>query len=90
MLQSRQKWNRPHRNISVGDVVILKEGEEPRNKWPLAKVVQVYPSDDGYVRKVRVLKADGRLDNRGRRSKAPTYLNRPIHKLVLLLACDEV
>ena len=88
-LQSRQKWNRPQRNMSVGDIVISKESEEPRNNWPLAKVVDVYPSADGYVRKVRILKSDGDLDNQGRRKRPPSYLDRPVHKLVLLLSQDE-
>jgi hypothetical protein len=78
-LQSRQKWNRPQKNLSVGDIVISKESEEPRNKWPLAKVVDVYPSEDGYVRKVRILKSDGDLDNQGRRKRPASYLDRPVH-----------
>ena len=49
MLQVRQKWVQPKRNLAVGDIVISKESESTRNKWPLGKVVQVYPSDDGYV-----------------------------------------
>ena len=88
-LQSRSKWMRPTRNLMVGDIVISKEDEGPRNQWPLAKVVEVYPSEDGYVRKVRILKADGELDNQGRQQKPPSLLDRPIHKLVLLLPCDE-
>ena len=88
-LQSRSKWTQPRRNMAVGDIVISKEDDGPRNQWPLAKVVEVYPSEDGCVRKVKILKADGELDNQGRRQKPPTMLQRPIHKLVLLLPCDE-
>ena len=67
MLQVRQKWVQPKRNLAVGDIVISKESERTRNKWPLGKVVQVYPSDDGYVRKVRLLIADGNLDDSSKR-----------------------
>ena len=88
-LQSRGKWMQRRRNMAVGDIVISKEDDGPRNQWPLAKVVEVYPSEDGCVRKVKILKADGQLDNQGRRQKSPTMLQRPIHKLVLLLPCDE-
>ena len=63
MLQVRQKWVQPKRNLAVGDIVISEESESTRNKWPLGKVVPVYPSDDGYVRKVRL--ADGNLDDSG-------------------------
>ena len=58
MLHVRQKWVQPKRNLAVGDIVISKENESTRNKWPLGKVVQVYPSDNGYVRKVRLLMAN--------------------------------
>ena len=34
--------------------------------------------------------ADGNLDEHGSRQGPPSYLNRPIHKLVLLLTADEV
>ena len=88
-LQSRQKWSRPQRNMSVGDIDISKESEKQRNKWPLAKVVDVYQSEDGCVRKVRILKSDGDLNRQGMRMRPRTYLDRPVHKLVLLLSQDE-
>ena len=34
--------------------------------------------------------ADGNLDEHGKRQGPPSYLNRPIHKPVLLLTADEV
>ena len=80
----------PRRNLAVGDIVISKESESTRNKWPLGKVVQVYPSDDGSVREVRLPMADGNLDDSGKRQRPPSYLDRPIHKLVLLLTADEM
>ena len=69
--------------------MISKEDERVRNQWPPARVVEVYPSADGCVRKVKIMKANGELDKQGRRQKPPTFLNRPIHKLVLLLPCEE-
>ena len=90
MLQVRQKWIQPKRNLAVGDIVISKESEVARNKWPLGRVVQVYPSEDGFVRKVKLPMADGNLDDRGKSQSPPSYLERPIHKLVLLLTADEV
>ena len=53
-LQARQKWVRTSRNMKVGDVLIIKDENLHRNQWPLARVVQTYPSDDGLVRKVKV------------------------------------
>ena len=50
--------------------------------------MEVYPSEDGFIRKVKIVKAVGELDNLGRRGKPPTFLDRPIHKLVLLVPSE--
>ncbi|KAJ8047913.1 hypothetical protein HOLleu_00029 [Holothuria leucospilota] len=73
-LQSRQKWTRKGRNLQIGDIVLLCEEGVPRNRWEMCKVVKVYPSDDGLIRKVSVFI--------GRRKST---LDRPITKLVLLI-----
>lgn len=90
MLQVSRKWIHPKRNLAVGDIVISKESEEVCNKWPLGRVVQVYPSEDGLVRKVKLLMAYRDLDDCGKCQSLPSYLDMPIHKLVLLLTTDEV
>ena len=77
LLQSRQKWTRPRRNVSVGDIVILVDESSPRNSWRLAKVIQVFPSKDGLVRKVQVRTST----STGR----PSVLERPIQKIVVLV-----
>lgn len=88
-LQLRQKWVRPEKNLQVGDVVISKEKDETRNQWPLARVEETLPSIDGRVRKVKILMADGALDNQGKRQHSPSLLERPVHKLVLLLSTKD-
>ena len=87
-MQSRQKWTACHRNLQVDDVVILKDDNSPRNLWKLARVDQTYPDGDGLVRKVRIAIADDSLDNKGRRTRAVAFLERPIQKLILLLPAD--
>ena len=87
-LQARQKWTHPQRESSVGDVVIIKDEETPRNHWLLARVEEVYPSEDKHVRKVKLLIGDSQLSNLGKRVKPLKYLERPIHKLVLLLPAE--
>ena len=52
-LRLRQKWHMPHRNIQVGDLVLLVE-HSPRGEWPKAIVEEVFPGTDGVVRKVLV------------------------------------
>ena len=51
-LQSRQKWTRPQPNISVGDIVLLKDDSLKLHSCPLAKVTDVSPGPDGFVRVV--------------------------------------
>ncbi|XP_072175534.1 uncharacterized protein [Diadema setosum] len=88
-LQTRQKWTRPKKNLRVGDIVICKEADDNRGQWPLGRVSEVYPSDDGLIRKVQLVLADSSLDGRGKRHKQPIRMERPVHKLVLLLSPDE-
>ena len=88
-LQQRQKWTRPQRNLCIGDIVMMKEDNVPRNKWDLSCVSSVYPSDDGRVRKVQLAVADRSLDNEGKRINPVRYLDRPVQKLVLLVPCGE-
>jgi hypothetical protein len=46
------KWHRASRNISVGDVVILRDDGLVPARWPLAIVIQVHPGTDELVRVV--------------------------------------
>ncbi|XP_073766183.1 uncharacterized protein isoform X2 [Danio rerio] len=87
-LQQRQKWNKNRRNVKVNDIVILKDDVSPRNKWKLAKVVDVYQGKDGKVRQVKLLMSDSSLDGKGKRLSKPSYLERPIQKVVILLEAD--
>ena len=52
-------------------------------------VYEAYPSEDGQIRKCTVLMSDKSLDNQGRRQSKPVYLQRPVHKLALLLAAED-
>lgn len=64
--------------MCLGDIVLVKDIDLPRNHWPLAKVVEVKVDDDRLVRRVKVL-----LGQRG--STKPSVLERSVHKLVLLM-----
>ena len=67
-LQERSKWNKQHRNLKTDDIVLVKDECNPRCQWPL-----IYPSEDGLVRKVKVMIGSSTYD-------------RPVRKLVLLYA----
>ena len=77
-LRNLPKWPKPTKNIAVGDVVALTDENAPRNTWKLARVVDVYPSQDGLVRSVKLRVASKDSD--------PTILDRPINKLVPIVS----
>ena len=76
LLQPRQKWTSDKRNLKVDDVVLLKEEGVVRGHWPMGRVTEVHPSDDGLIRSVSV--------QAGR-----SILKRPVNKTVLLVASDS-
>ena len=76
-LQARQKWIRQRRNYTEGDIILLKDDNTCRNKWPMARVIAARRDDQGQVRSVIVQSATG------------SVLSRPVNKLVLLLESPE-
>ena len=74
-LQMWSKWNENTPEVFKGDIAIIKDDNQPRNDWLLAVVVETFPSEDGHVRKVKVRTGNG----------TQNYLERPIHKLVVLV-----
>ena len=65
------------RNFTEGDIVLLKDNNSRRNKWPMAKVHNKRRDDEGQVRSVTVQTGTG------------SVLDRPVNKLVLLLESPE-
>ncbi len=66
------KCHQPQRSITVGDIVLVKDTDLFICSWPLARVIQTHPGDDGLVRVATV------------RTQKETY-RRAIHKLVQLV-----
>ena len=75
-LQCRRKWHNTQRNVSEGDVVLLRDKDAVRNQWPMGVVSRVFPSEDDCVRKVEL-----RVVGEG---KLSTFV-RPVHELVVLV-----
>ena len=71
LLTKRGKWLKEERNIEVGDMVLLAETNVPRGYWQLARVIEVYPGEDGVVRVAEVKTKSGKL-------------TRPVAKLCVL------
>ena len=74
-LQTREKWQRPRRNVRVDDLVLMLDENTPRGQWPLAIVKAIKRGRDGLVRSCTV------------KSGTSEYV-RPVHKLCLLEASD--
>ena len=70
-LQRRQKWLKEHKNLKVGDLVLLTEENTPRFLWPMGMVKEVKLGRDGLVRVVKI-------------QTNTTTLIRPISKVILL------
>ena len=79
-LQKRQKWTVSRRNLQVGDLVLLKDKQAPRNSWPMARVIATFPGRDSHVRKIEV-----RVSEQG---SVKTFM-RPVNEVILLLPMDS-
>ena len=89
-LQQRMKWTRPRRNLSIDNIVMIKDKNISRSLWQLARVSAVYPRSrwSSAQCKVQVALADGCLVDTGRRVASVRYLERPVQKLVLLMSAS--
>lgn len=58
-LRKFYKWNRPRENLKVGDVVVLREDGMAVNHWPLGRIEEVFPGNDGLVRTAIVKTSKG-------------------------------
>ena len=53
-LSPRQKWNKERRDLKEGDIALVTSPDMPRGKWPLGRVLRVFPGTDGHVRVVKI------------------------------------
>ena len=88
MLRTRSKWVSQRRNLKVGDLVLMVDGDAPRGSWPKAWVEEILPSLDGVVRKVKVRTTRGDFSGAGGLPQT-TVLMRPSNKLVLVLPVED-
>jgi len=76
-LQQRPKWTTSTPNLSIGDVVLVKESNTPPASWHIARVMETYPGKDNLVRAVKLKKSTGELI-------------RPITKIAVLPSSETV
>ncbi|XP_073785217.1 uncharacterized protein [Danio rerio] len=87
-ISTRQKWHVPRRNLKVNDIVIIKDDMLPRNKWQLGRVVEVFPGNDGLVRRVKVQPGEQKQKMGLGHHSSHSVIERPIQKLVVIVESD--
>ena len=85
-LQERQKWSSTRRNFQQKDSVILKNDNCGQNEWNIAKIIETFPDEKGFVRTVILL--IGSFDRNG--SMGNRTFAQPVDKAVLLVEFDKV
>ena len=88
-----QKWRQKHRNVAVGDIVIIKYESSLKDPvYRRGRVVEVHPDEHGLVRDATVVSR-----SKWAREKPGEYKVRkldrqliPVQRLAVLLAAEEV
>ena len=60
-LQTRNRWVTDCPNITVNDLVIIKDAHAAPLRWKLGRVIEVFPGSDKIVRVVRLQTSTGTL-----------------------------
>ena len=84
-LVPQYKWHKSQRDVQIGDVVLIKEKDAKVGEYRLGQVIESKPSKDGHVRSVVVRTVYRNSDNNVKISN----LNRPIHKLCVIVPIEE-
>ena len=72
--QQRQKWNKTHRNVKIGDIVVLYDDGLFLVPWRVGKVIETVVDEDKLVRKVKVLVGDKDMSGDGSDSLSLQFL----------------
>ena len=79
----QQKWHAQHRNMKVGDIVMIQESGKIMGKWKLGRLVKAEASiRDGLVRKVDV-------QCKSPESQTSIIMTRAVQRLVDIAPVDE-
>ena len=42
------------KDVQPGDIVLMVSSDTPRGRWPLGRILEVYPGKDGHIRSVKL------------------------------------
>ena len=54
-LNSRPKWRSTNKDLKVDQVVLVIQPDSPRGRWPLGRVTEVYPGQNGHTHVAKVV-----------------------------------
>ena len=60
LLAPRSKWFQRKENLKTGDLVIEIDDNKKRGQWKLAKITEIIPSEDAFVRTIRIVDGEGK------------------------------
>ena len=83
-LVPQYKWHKKHRNIQVNDIVLLNDDTALVSDYRLGQVHSIKTNMDGLVRCAKV-RCVTRKDN----NTSISYLDRPVHKLCVIVPVEE-
>ena len=88
----RHKWHVERRDVAKGDVVLTQDNNLFRGKWKKGVVMEVFPSQDGKVRRVLVSYKNFSAAEKSQQCKGVTFtaVERPVRRLVVLVATDDL
>ncbi|KRY10067.1 hypothetical protein T12_5752 [Trichinella patagoniensis] len=58
-LTTRGRWRKTHQEPKVGDIVLVHEPSTAWIKWPIGRIIEIHPSEDGVVRSATVKTRQG-------------------------------
>lgn len=60
-MQQRNKWQSEESNIQKGELVLVKNDNQPPSQWILARIINVHPGNDGLIRVATIKTEAGEL-----------------------------
>ena len=85
----RQKWHADRRNLSKGDICLLKDSNALRGEWRMCEVVKPLPDRSKKVRNVEVLVKPKQGGSGEYISSKPIIIRRHVSNLIVLVPTED-
>ena len=85
------KWHTMHRDVKVGDIVLIQDSNLTRGNWKLGKIVTANPSKDGKVRPADVCYKNPKPNESVKTYQGGGYITvkRPVQRLIVIVPVEE-